>query len=134
MNRRFVIEAHISKKRSKGRRSWIQTHGDFLAKLKPDDSILEFVWACRACDQAGRPSFFVAQSTSSSIDHLKEKHSISEHSANPDPNQNVLELQMTASKKRPARGLPSNVPRAKIQRIRELAVGSIINSDLPFSC
>jgi hypothetical protein len=134
MNKRFVIEAQVSKKRSRGRRSWIQAHGDFLAELNPDDSILEYVWACRACDEAGRPSFFVAQSTSSSIEHLKERHSVTEHSADQHPNQTVLELQATASKKRPARGLPSNVPRAKFQRIRELAVGYIINSDLPFSC
>lgn len=70
--RRFVLESHIQKKKSKGRRSWIGKHGFFLAELNRDDTVKEYLWACRLCDERGKATFFKAQSTSSSIDHLKK--------------------------------------------------------------
>ncbi|KAH8661838.1 hypothetical protein BGZ61DRAFT_368768, partial [Ilyonectria robusta] len=65
-SRRFVLESHLDRKRSKGRRSWITAHGDFLAELGPGDGVKGVVWSCRICGQRNRPQFFVAQSTSSS--------------------------------------------------------------------
>ncbi len=70
--RRFVLESHIQKKKSKGRRSWIGTRGFFLVELNPDDTIKEYLWACRPCDERGKATFFKAQSTSSAIDHLRK--------------------------------------------------------------
>jgi hypothetical protein len=69
--RHFVLESHIQKK-SKGRRSWIGSQGFFLAELNPDDTVKEYVWACRPCGERGKGTFFKAQSTSSAIEHLRK--------------------------------------------------------------
>ena len=42
-SRRFILESHLDKKRSRGRRSWISTHGDFLAELTLNDTIRNIV-------------------------------------------------------------------------------------------
>jgi hypothetical protein len=129
-SRRFVLDAHLDRKRSKGRRSWITLHGDFLSELNPDNTVKKQLWTCRICAQTGVPQFFVVQSTSSAISHLQNIHSVVEFPVNQDGNPTVLELQQTAGVKRPA----SNIPRTKTKRIRELGVGYILNSNLPFSC
>jgi hypothetical protein len=129
-SRRFVLESYLDRKRSKGRRSWIASHGDFLAELQPDNSIKGFVWSCRACGRRNRPQFFVAQSTSSSIRHLLEEHSIQEDPDRRAASLTVLELQGTAARKRLA---GSTATRAQVTLIHDLAIGYIVNSSLPFS-
>ena len=44
--RSFVLESQLDKKRSRGRRSWILNHGDFLAELGKDDQVKGHVWSC----------------------------------------------------------------------------------------
>jgi hypothetical protein len=51
--RSFVLESQLDKKRSRGRRSWILNHGDFLAELGKDDQVKGHVWSCRACSETG---------------------------------------------------------------------------------
>ncbi|KAL2198328.1 hypothetical protein P885DRAFT_33005 [Corynascus similis CBS 632.67] len=71
--RRFVLESQIQQKNSRGRRSWIGSHGFFLVELNPDETINESVWACQPCDKRGKATFFKAQGTSSAIDHLRKQ-------------------------------------------------------------
>ena len=151
-NRRFVLESQLSRKTSRGRRSWISAHGDFLAELKEDDTVKAFSWSCTKCDANGRPQIFNAQSTSAAMEHLRKyvmpwippcirktadrhrEHRIiesSSHNESDDPS-SVLDLQEIASLKRPARAF-SNIPRSKVSRIRELSIGCIIENDLPFT-
>lgn len=130
--RSFVLESQLDKKRSRGRRSWILNYGDFLAELGRDDQVKGHVWSCRACSETGSPQFFIAQSTSSSMEHLRKEHAITEHSMDQESPPTVVELQRGAAAKRPAIGV-SNVPRSKAIRIRELATGYILNSDHPFT-
>lgn len=129
-SRRFVLESHLDRKRSKGRRSWITAHGDFLAELGPGDGVKGVVWSCRICGQRNRPQFFVAQSTSSSIRHLCEEHSIRGDPNEEEASLTVLKLQGTAAAKRPA---GSTMTKAQTTLIHDLAIGYIVNSNLPFS-
>jgi hypothetical protein len=71
-NRRFVLESQRSRKTSRGRRSWISAHGDYLAELKEDDTVKAFSWSCKKCDANGRPQIFNAQSTSGAMEHLRK--------------------------------------------------------------
>jgi hypothetical protein len=129
-NRRFVLEAHLDRKRSRGRRSWIRAHGDFLAEIEADGDVKAAVWSCRPCARRNKPQFFVAQSTASSIRHLLEGHSIREESDDQDLSLTVLELQEASSTKRPA---GSSMTKAQSTLLHDLAVGYIVNSNLPFS-
>jgi hypothetical protein len=98
-SRRFVLESQLYKQRSKGRRSWIANDGYYLAELNPDDTIRGIVWCCLLCDQRGKPQFFVAQSTSSSLEHLRKEHSITEDPASDNISSSVLDLQQAAARK-----------------------------------
>lgn len=71
-NRRFVLESQLSRKTSRGRRSWISAHGDYLAELKEDDTVKAFSWSCTKCDANGRPQIFNAQSTSARLPQLSD--------------------------------------------------------------
>ncbi|KAJ0131296.1 Uncharacterized protein HZ326_25613 [Fusarium oxysporum f. sp. albedinis] len=106
--RRFVIASFLDKRKSRGRRSWIGNHGWFLAELRKDNTSSGDIWCCRLCDDKGAPRFFNAQSTSSASAHLFK------------------------FVKRPASS-SLLLPRAKMARIRELSVGYIIDSNLPFT-
>ncbi|KAH7464971.1 hypothetical protein FOMA001_g16996 [Fusarium oxysporum f. sp. matthiolae] len=101
--RRFVIASLLDRRKSRGRRSWIGNHGWFLAELKT--AITDGFRAHRTTETF-EPGSFDASS--------------------------VLDLQRSASKKRPASSSLVH-PRAKMARIRELSVGYIIDSNLPFS-
>ncbi|KAF5701032.1 hypothetical protein FMUND_14071 [Fusarium mundagurra] len=145
--RRFVIASLLDKRKSRGRRSWIGNHGWFLAELRKDNISSGDIWCCRLCDDKGAPRFFNAQSTSSASAHLFKfvvlaisrlsltafrAHRITEtFEAGPSGDPSVLDLQRNGSKKRPASSLL--LPRAKMARIRELSVGYIIDSNLPFT-
>ncbi|KAJ4263700.1 hypothetical protein NW764_016082 [Fusarium oxysporum] len=131
--RRFVIASLLDKRKSRGRRSWIGNHGWFLAELRKDNTSSGDIWCCRICDDKGAPRFFNAQSTSSASAHLFKAHRITETfetGSSGDPS--VLDLQRNGSKKRPA-SFSLFLPRAKMARIRELSVGYIIDSNLPFT-
>ncbi|CVL09149.1 uncharacterized protein FMAN_15429 [Fusarium mangiferae] len=146
--RRFVVASLLDKRKSRGRRSWIENHGWFLAELRKDNTSSGDIWCCRLCDDKGAPRFFNAQSTSSASAHLFKfvlllisrlsltvfrAHRITEtFEANPPGDSSVLDLQRDASKKRPASS-SFLLPRAKMARIRELSVGYIVDSNLPFT-
>ncbi|EWZ28656.1 hypothetical protein FOZG_17661 [Fusarium oxysporum Fo47] len=106
-NKRYVLEESLSRKGSKGRKSW----------------------ACRLCDAKGQPEFFAAAATSSAADHLRKSHRIFESSqgADMDPS--------TDESERPKRRRLqySAVPRARVKMIRELSLGLLINTNVPFS-
>ncbi|KAM6513929.1 hypothetical protein FALCPG4_18882 [Fusarium falciforme] len=131
--RRFVIASLLDRRKSRGRRSWIGNHGWFLAELRRDNTSSGDIWCCRLCDDKGTPRFFNAQSTSSAQAHLYKAHRITEtFEPGSSDDSSALDLQRSASKKRPA---PSSfvLPRAKMARIRELSVGYIVDSNLPFT-
>ncbi|PNP51735.1 hypothetical protein FNYG_15879 [Fusarium nygamai] len=128
--RRFVIASLLDKRKSRGRRSWIGNHGWFLAELRKDNTSSGDIWCCRLCDDRGAPRFFNAQSTSSASAHLFKITETFETGSSGDPS--VLDLQRNASKKRPASS-SFLLPRAKMARIRELSVGYIVDSNLPFT-
>ncbi|KAM5529549.1 transposase-like protein [Fusarium oxysporum f. sp. phaseoli] len=131
--RRFVIASLLDKRKSRGRRSWIGNHGWFLAELRKDNTSSGDIWCCRLCDNKGAPRFFNAQSTSSASAHLFKAHRITEtFEAGSSGDPSVLGLQRNGSKKRPASS-SLLLPRAKMARIRELSVGYIIDSNLPFT-
>jgi hypothetical protein len=64
-NKRYVLEESLSRKGSKGQRSWIKRHGFFLVEIGTNDSPLSSYWAYRLCDAKGQPEFFAAAATSS---------------------------------------------------------------------
>ncbi|KAH7463402.1 hypothetical protein FOMA001_g18073 [Fusarium oxysporum f. sp. matthiolae] len=146
--RRFIIASLLDKRKSRGRRSWIGNHGWFLAELRKDNTSSGDIWCCRLCDNKGAPRFFNAQSTSSASAHLFKfvvlaisrlsltafrAHRITEtFEAGSSGDPSVLDLQRNGSKKRPASS-SLLLPRAKMARIRELSVGHIIDSNLPFT-
>ncbi|RFN44005.1 transposase-like protein [Fusarium flagelliforme] len=146
--RRFVIASLLDKRKSRGRRSWIGNHGWFLAELRKDNTSSGDIWCCRLCDDKGAPRFFNAQSTSSASAHLFKfvvllisglsltvlrAHGITEtFEAGSSGDSSVIDLQRNASKKRPASS-SFLLPRAKMARIRELSVGYVVDSNLPFT-
>ncbi|KAG6997275.1 putative AC transposase [Fusarium oxysporum f. sp. conglutinans] len=131
--RRFVIASLLDKRKSRGRRNWIGNHGWFLAELRKDNTSSGDIWCCRLCDDKGAPRFFNAQSTSSASAHLFKAHRITETlEAGSSGDPSVLDLQRNGSEKRPASS-SLLLPRAKMARIRELSVGYIIDSNLPFT-
>ncbi|WJG35919.1 uncharacterized protein FOBCDRAFT_139916 [Fusarium oxysporum Fo47] len=72
-NKRYVLEESLSRKGSKGLKSWIKRHGLFLVEIDTNDSPLSPYWACRLCDAKGLiPEFFAAAATSSAADHLRK--------------------------------------------------------------
>ncbi|KAH7142517.1 hypothetical protein DER46DRAFT_674344, partial [Fusarium sp. MPI-SDFR-AT-0072] len=64
-NKRYVVEESLSRKGSKGRKSWIKRHGFFLGEIDTNDSPLSPYWVCRLCDAKGQPEFFAVAATSS---------------------------------------------------------------------
>ena len=129
-DRRFVLESLLYQKTCRGRRSWIKDHGWFLIELGPQDVVRGPVWACSRCDASRKPQFFAVRSTTSSTDHLTKVHHLEPRQEEQEEPESVLELQVAASVKRPA---SEPIPTARITKIRQLAVGYIVNADLPFS-
>ncbi|RKK80768.1 hypothetical protein BFJ71_g15816 [Fusarium oxysporum] len=125
-NKRYVLEESLSRKGSKGRKSWIKRHGFFLVEIDTNDSPLSPYWACRLCDAKGQPEFFAAAATSSAADHLRKIFESSQ-GADMDPS--------TDESERPKRRRLqySAVPRARVKMIRELSLGLLINTNVPFS-
>ncbi|KAG7402642.1 hypothetical protein Forpi1262_v018914 [Fusarium oxysporum f. sp. raphani] len=114
---------------SKGRKSWIKRHGFFLVEIDTNDSPLSPYWACHLCDAKGQPEFFAAAATSSAADHLRRSHRIFESSQGADAD---LSTDETERPKR-RRLQYSAVPRAGVAMIRELSLGLLINTNVPFS-
>ncbi|KAI5465099.1 hypothetical protein BGZ63DRAFT_412497 [Mariannaea sp. PMI_226] len=71
-NRRYVLEESLSRKGSKGRKSWIKTHGLFVVELDASNSPLNAYWVCHLCDAKGKAVFFAASATTSAADHLRK--------------------------------------------------------------
>jgi hypothetical protein len=71
-NRRYVLEESLSRKSSKGRKSWIKTHGLFVVELDASNSPLNAYWVCHPCDAKGQAVFFAASATTSAADHLRK--------------------------------------------------------------
>ena len=144
-----MIGTLLDRRKSRGRRSWIGNYGWFLAELNADSTPSGDIWCCRLCDDKGTPQFFNAQSTSSAQAHLRKlashhittglsadafrAHKVTENSQLASSDDcSVVDLQQRASLKRPSPNA-AIVPRAKITRIRELSVGYIVDSNLPFA-
>lgn len=62
----------LSRKGSKGRKSWIKLYGLFVVELDANDSPLNASWVCRLCDAKGQAVFFAASATTSAADHLRK--------------------------------------------------------------
>ncbi|KAI8404300.1 hypothetical protein FOFC_15795 [Fusarium oxysporum] len=119
----------LSRKGSKGRKSWIKRHGFFLVEIDTNDSPLSPYWACHLCDAKGQPEFFAAAATSSAADHLRRSHRIFESSQGADAD---LSTDETERPKR-RRLQYSAVPRAGVAMIRELSLGLLINTNISWS-
>ncbi|KAL0929973.1 transposase-like protein [Colletotrichum truncatum] len=70
-NRRFVLEEQVSRKGSRGKKTWIRDHGILLTKLDSQGQASSSCWCCCRCDVKGRPKFFSAAASSSPADHLR---------------------------------------------------------------
>ncbi|CEJ95271.1 hypothetical protein VHEMI10760 [[Torrubiella] hemipterigena] len=79
-NKRYVLEESLSRKGSKGRKSWIKQHGLFVVELDASDTPLAGYWVCHLCDAKSQPVFFAASATTSAADHLRKMHRIFEGS------------------------------------------------------
>ncbi|KAK1973168.1 hypothetical protein LZ30DRAFT_611626 [Colletotrichum cereale] len=71
-NKRYVLECQLSRKRSRGRTSWVRHHGVFLVEVLAGDQLGSPFWCCTRCDNEGRPEFFGAIATSSAAEHLRK--------------------------------------------------------------
>ncbi|OAA62389.1 hypothetical protein LEL_10725 [Akanthomyces lecanii RCEF 1005] len=130
-NKRYVLEESLSRKGSKCRKSWIKLHGLFVVELDANDTPLNAYWVCRLCDAKGQAVFFAASATTSAANHLRKQrtHRVFEGSPVADSDPSTDESDRA---KRP-RLHYSAVPKARIDIVRELSVGLIVNADLPFS-
>ncbi|RYC78584.1 hypothetical protein BFJ63_vAg18542 [Fusarium oxysporum f. sp. narcissi] len=98
----------------------------FLGEIDTNDSPLSPYWVCRLCDAKGQPEFFAAAATSSAADHLRK---IFESSQGAD-----TDLSTDESERPKRRRLQySAVPRARVKMIRELSLGLLINTNIPWS-
>jgi hypothetical protein len=70
--RRFVLESQLSKRGSKGRKSWIRHHGEFLVELDRVNKPIGPYWCCSYCARCDRPEFFAVTATTSAIEHLRK--------------------------------------------------------------
>ncbi|KAM3519811.1 hypothetical protein MY4038_009655 [Beauveria bassiana] len=123
-NRRYVLQKSLSRKGSKGRKSWIKLHGLFVVELDVNDKPLNAHWVCRLCDIKGQAVFFAASATTSAADHLRK---VFEGSPVADSDPSTDESDRA---KRP-RLHYSAVPKARINIVRELSVGLIVDADCP---
>ncbi|KAF5484195.1 putative AC transposase [Colletotrichum fructicola] len=133
-SREFVLETQLSRRRGRGRSSWIRDHGEFLVEVIQSRAGASF-WSCRRCDAKGSPRLFGAAATSAPQEHLL-RHKVCRISAVSDEDSDSSTLPSSADTSGPPsykRLRPnSNVPRAKITTLRDLSVASIVSADLPF--
>ncbi|KAJ0134192.1 Protein transport protein SFT1 [Fusarium oxysporum f. sp. albedinis] len=114
----------LSRKGSKGQRSWIKRHRFFLVEIGTNNSPLSPYWACHLCDAKSQPEFFAAAATSSAADHLCKYMNVKLRACAP----------LTNSEWPKRRRLQySAVPRTRVKMIRELSLGLLINTNVPFS-
>ncbi|KAF6782557.1 transposase-like protein [Colletotrichum sojae] len=71
-NKRYVVEEQLSRKRGRGRSSWIKNHGVFLVEVSSTLQPMSAYWCCQRCDDKGRPEFFSVLATSSAQEHLRK--------------------------------------------------------------
>ncbi|KAI5455827.1 hypothetical protein BGZ63DRAFT_475904, partial [Mariannaea sp. PMI_226] len=105
------------------------THGLFVVELNASNSPLNAYWVCYLCDAKGQIVFFAVSATISAADHLRKTHRVFEGSPSVESDPSTDESDRV---KRP-RLHYSVIPRAKINVVREICVGLIVNADLPFS-
>ncbi|KNB18731.1 hypothetical protein FOXG_22350 [Fusarium oxysporum f. sp. lycopersici 4287] len=108
-NKRYVLDEPLSRKGSKGRKSWIKRHGFFVVEIDTNNSPLSPYWACP--------------------DHLRRFHRIFESSQGADTDPSTDETERPKRR----RLQYSAVPRARVAMIRELSLGLLINTNVPFS-
>lgn len=75
-SREFVLETQLSRRRGRGRSSWIRNHGEFLVEVTQSRAGASF-WSCRRCDAKGSPRLFGAAATSTPQEHLLRYVSVS---------------------------------------------------------
>ncbi|KAF9871170.1 transposase-like protein [Colletotrichum karsti] len=129
-SRKFVLEEQLSRRRGRGRSSWIREHGEFLVEIIQGRAGTSF-WSCRRCDAKGSPRLFGAAATSAPQEHLLRGHNVCRISAQSDEDSDGCTL-VTSSPpyKRPRPN--SNIPKSKIMTMRDLCVASVVSADLPF--
>jgi hypothetical protein len=71
-DKRYVLEESLSRKGSKGRKSWTKAHGLFVVEVDARSNPLNAHWVCRLCDAKGQAVFFAASATTSAADHLRK--------------------------------------------------------------
>ncbi|KAK1973883.1 hypothetical protein LZ30DRAFT_641246, partial [Colletotrichum cereale] len=71
-NKRYVLECQLSRKRSRGRTSWVRHYGVFLVEVLAGDQLSSPFWCYTYCDNKGCPKFFRAITTSSTVEHLRK--------------------------------------------------------------
>lgn len=127
--RRFILEDLITKKGLRGRKSWIKSEGLFVREVLDSNSLGEVFWVCRRCDEAGdRIKPFKAAATSSATDHLRRRHRVLEQGG---PQSSASsESDDTPPAKRMRTIFTS---KASAQALQELAVGFIIEKNVPFT-
>ncbi|KAF6784888.1 transposase-like protein, partial [Colletotrichum sojae] len=109
---------------TRGRTSWIAKHGLFIRELRRDGVTLgKSYWACGLCDRRKINRLFVATSTASPAYHLQQEHNI--HRDTPSGSS----TEDSQSSGRP----PSFPTRLSRDAIEELALATIISSNLPFT-
>lgn len=128
--RRFVLEDLISKKGQRGRTSWIKSEGLFVREILDSNKLGEVFWVCRRCDEHGdsiKP--FKASATSSATDHLRRRHRIIEG-----PNPQSSGSSESDDLNPPSKRLRTTyISKASVQALQELAIGFIIEKNLPFN-
>ncbi|CAI0650910.1 unnamed protein product [Colletotrichum noveboracense] len=133
-SQKFVLETQLSRRRGRGRSSWIRDHGEFLVEVIQSRAGTSF-WSYQQYDAKGSPRLFSAAATSAPQEHLL-RHKVCRISAVSDEDSDSSTLPSSAdtsgppSCKRPRPN--SNVPRAKIITLRDLSVASVVSADLPF--
>ncbi|KAJ0126027.1 Short-chain dehydrogenase/reductase tropE [Fusarium oxysporum f. sp. albedinis] len=89
----------------------IKRHGIFLIEINTNNSLLSPYWAYHLCNVKGQPKFFAAATTTADLDLLTDK-----------------------SKRPKRRRLQYSIMlRARVKTIRELSLGLLINTNIPFS-
>ncbi|KZL65794.1 transposase-like protein [Colletotrichum incanum] len=135
-NKRYILESQLSRKRSRGRSSWVRHHGVFLVEVLATDQPGNSFWCCTRCDDKGRPEFFGAIATSSAAEHLRRAHSIyREDPAQEDSEEEILQASSSSPTPTPSKRPRLNysgVPKVKVTSIQDFCVATIITNDLPF--
>lgn len=148
--RRFVSDEAISKKGSRGRRSWIKNEGIFVREVLANGIqgktsfgyeatcilikyIGEAYWVCRRCDKNGAlDKLYIATATSGASLHLKIQHRLAP--PNDDEDSEALEApDFSQPPPKRHRSAPTVVPKSQVSRIRELCVGFLVDSSSPFT-